>query len=137
MLSSPPPLTGSRAARRALRKTGGRTWSQLALGQGVAQHLFDAGVVALAGRSYALDDIGGEAEPDMDFRRRDRRAADPLPRLELLGKDLLERLRPREILFGPFRDFRLVPFLLRDMRRLFRLFAHSVFVPGHWPCATK
>jgi len=44
----------------------------------VAQHLFDAGIVALAGRPYALDDIGGEAEPDMDFRRPDRRAADPL-----------------------------------------------------------
>jgi hypothetical protein len=41
--------------------------SQLSLGQGVAQHLLDAGIVALAGRSYALDDIGGEAEPDMDL----------------------------------------------------------------------
>src|ERR1051325_5989526 len=93
-------------------KTGGRARSQLALGQGVAQHFFDAGIVALAGRPYALNDIGGQAEPDMDLRRCDRRATHPLPRLELLGKDLLERLRPREILFGPFRDFRLVPILL-------------------------
>jgi hypothetical protein len=86
-------------------KIDGQDRSQLALGQSVAQHLFDAGVVALAGRPNARDDIGGEAEADMDLWRRDRRAAHPLPGLELLGKDLLERPRPREILLGPFRVF--------------------------------
>ena len=118
-----PPLPWTILARHVARlETDAQVCSQLALGQGVAQHLFDAGIVALAGCPYALDDIGGEAEPDMDLRCRDRRTAHPFPCLELLRKDLLERFRLREILFGPLRNFRLVPLLFGRYAAAFQVF---------------
>jgi hypothetical protein len=75
--------------------------SQLAVCQGLAQHLLDAGVVAPSGAFDACHQIGSKPEVDMHLRRRGAwTPAAILHALELLRENLAEGLRPLRL---PFR----------------------------------
>jgi hypothetical protein len=90
--------------RDALRYDSGWRQGSLAIQpasvESIAQHLFDAGIEALAGCTDAVNHIARQAKRDMHLRALDRRPAHSLPCFVLLGENLLERARPGELFGG-------------------------------------